>query len=62
MVLRYNGKSFCQKSLGIITDSEHAKQDIIRIWNIDSKKIKVIPLGLASRYKPVNNLNLLNKV
>ena len=56
------GKTFAKKSISIITDSEHAKQDIIRIWNIDHKKIKVIPLGLAVRYKPVNDLNLLNRV
>ncbi len=56
------GKLFAKKSISIITDSEHAKQDIIRIWHIDHKKIDVIPLGLGNRYKPVTNLMLLNKV
>jgi glycosyltransferase involved in cell wall biosynthesis len=56
------GKAFANKSISIITDSEHAKMDIIRLWNIDQNKIVVIPLGLGNRYKPINNLELLNKV
>ena len=56
------GRAFAKKSISIITDSEHAKQDIIRIWNIDPEKIEVIPLGLGNRYRQVNNLDLLNKV
>ena len=59
---RLFGKVFAKKSISIITDSEHAKQDIIKNWNIDHNKIKVIPLGLGNRYRPVNNLDLLNKV
>ena len=56
------GKAFAKKSISIITDSEHAKQDIIQIWSINHEKIEVIPLGLGNRYKPVNDLHLLNKV
>ena len=56
------GKSFARKSISIITDSEHAKQDIIRIWKIDPDKIVVIPLGVARRYFPVNEQNLLESV
>jgi glycosyltransferase involved in cell wall biosynthesis len=56
------GKYFAKKSLSIITDSEHAKNDIVKQWKIDPKKIRVIPLGLASRYRPVTNLELLNKI
>ena len=56
------GKAFAQKSISIITDSEHAKQDIIRLWKIEPEKIKVIPLGVARRYVPVDNKALLNQV
>ena len=56
------GKAFARKSISIITDSEHAKQDIIRLWKIDPEKIKVIPLGVAGRYVPVDNKALLNQV
>jgi glycosyltransferase involved in cell wall biosynthesis len=55
------GKAFAKKSINIITDSEHAKSDIIRFWKINSKKITVIPLSLSNRYTPVNDLRLLEK-
>lgn len=56
------GKAFAKKSVSIITDSEHAKQDIVRIWKIDSEKIVVIPLGIADRYVPVDDPELLASV
>ena len=56
------GKTFARKSISIITDSEHAKRDIIRIWGINPNKIVVIPLGVASRYVPVNDRGLLDSV
>jgi glycosyltransferase involved in cell wall biosynthesis len=56
------GKTFAKKSISIITDSEHAKKDIIQIWRINPEKIIVIPLGLSSRYKPIAESQLLNKV
>ena len=54
------GKAFARKSISIITDSDHAKQEIVRIWGIDPNKIVVIPLGVASRYVPVNDPHLLD--
>jgi glycosyltransferase involved in cell wall biosynthesis len=56
------GKAYAKKSLGIITDSEHAKSDIIKFWNIRRDKIEVIPLGLANRYRQVQDADILNKV
>jgi len=56
------GKTFSKKSVNTITDSEHAKQDVIRLWDVDPNKIEVIPLGLADRYKPVTELKVLSKV
>jgi len=44
------GRVFARKSVSIITDSEHAKQDIIRLWRIEPEKIAVIPLGVGNRY------------
>jgi glycosyltransferase involved in cell wall biosynthesis len=54
------GIKFAKKSINIITDSEHAKNDIAKFWKINSHKIKVIPLGLADRYAPVNDARILN--
>jgi glycosyltransferase involved in cell wall biosynthesis len=56
------GKAFAKKTINIITDSEHAKNDIIKFWKINSKKITVIPLGLSNRYAPVNEVRLLKKI
>jgi glycosyltransferase involved in cell wall biosynthesis len=56
------GKIFAKKSINIITDSEHAKKDIIQIWKVNPEKIIVIPLGLSSRYKPIADSRLLNDV
>lgn len=56
------GKGFAKKSINIITDSEHAKNDIIKFWKISSEKISVIPLGLSDRYVPVNDLRLLDNI
>jgi glycosyltransferase involved in cell wall biosynthesis len=56
------GRAFARKSLSIITDSEHAKNDIIKLWNVNPQKIVVIPLRLADRYRPVKDKQLLNKV
>lgn len=56
------GKKFANKSINIITDSEHAKNDIVRLWKINPKKISVIPLGLSDRYVPVNDLRLLDEI
>jgi glycosyltransferase involved in cell wall biosynthesis len=55
------GKAFAKKSKSIITDSEHAKKDIIKFLKINPNKIVVIPLGLADRYKPVKDLYVLNE-
>ena len=56
------GRAFARKSLSIITDSEHAKYDIIKLWNVNPKKIVVIPLGLAKFYEPVRDRKLLFQV
>ncbi len=56
------GKACARMPISIITDSEHAKQDIVQLWKVDPQKITVIPLGLAECYRPVTDPKLLNKV
>jgi glycosyltransferase involved in cell wall biosynthesis len=56
------GKTFARKAMSIITDSEHAKNDIVRIWGLQPEKIVVIPLGVGSCYVPVKDKQLLNRV
>ena len=55
-------KFFVKKSISVITDSRHAKSEIINTWKIDPKKIVVIPLGLANRYKPIKDVDDLKVV
>lgn len=56
------GRAFSKKAVNIITDSMHAKSDIVRLWNINPEKIIVIPLGVAEQYKPVSEIHLLNRI
>jgi hypothetical protein len=56
------GKAFARKSLSIITDSKHAKNDIVNLWNVDPEKIVVIPIGLGDFYEPVSDKKLLDKI
>ena len=49
------GRACAHKAINIVTDSEHAKGDIVRLWGISPEKIAVIPLGLADRYAPVKD-------
>jgi glycosyltransferase involved in cell wall biosynthesis len=56
------GRAFALKAINIITDSEHAKGDIIRLWNIMPDKITVIPLGVADRYLPVSDKEIFMRV
>jgi len=49
------GRACAGKAINIITDSEHAKGDIVRLWKVKPEKITVIPLGLADRYIPVSD-------
>lgn len=56
------GRAFARKSVGIITDSDHAKGDIVRLWGIQPEKITVIPLGVGKRYRPVSDPAVLAEV
>ena len=40
----------------IIADSHSTKRDIIEFFNVDEKKIKVVYLGVESRFYPISNV------
>jgi glycosyltransferase involved in cell wall biosynthesis len=46
----------------ILTDSAHSRQDIIRILQPDPAKVKVLPIGVESRYRPVSDHRALESV
>jgi len=56
------GRLCAHKSVSIVTDSQCAKEDIVRCWKINPQKIEVIHLGLGRRYRPVRNSNCLKQV
>lgn len=56
------GRAYSHKALAIITDSEHAKADICRLWRIRPEKIAVIPLGVADRYTRVTDRDICARV
>jgi glycosyltransferase involved in cell wall biosynthesis len=46
----------------IIAISEHTKRDIIRLLGIPEEKIKVTLLAADSRFMPINDENVLNRI
>lgn len=42
-----------QKAQAVIVPSEFTRQDIIEHCGVDAKKIRVIPLGIADRFRPL---------
>ena len=41
----------------VITTSEAAKRDIVRVWNVDPTKIRVTPLAAASHFFPLGPID-----
>src|SRR5688500_19124092 len=37
----------------VITTSEAAKRDIVRVWDVDPAKIRVTPLAAAKHFRPL---------
>ena len=56
------GRACSLKAIAVITDSDHAREDIIRLWRIRPEKIAVIPLGVADRYVPVTDGEICARV
>jgi glycosyltransferase involved in cell wall biosynthesis len=50
------------KSDLIITDSKYSKQDIIKNFNVDEKKIKVIYLGVDKKFKSISDADLIRNI
>ena len=44
-----------RKAALVLTDSHSAKRDIIRFFNGDEAKIRVIPLGVEERFRPMDD-------
>jgi glycosyltransferase involved in cell wall biosynthesis len=53
---KYILNSSVKKADIIIADSHSTKRDIIEFFKVDEKKIKVIHLGVESRFCPISNV------
>lgn len=45
-----------EKADVIIADSHSTKRDIVEFFNVNEKKIKVVHLGVESRFRPISNV------
>lgn len=48
--------SSIKKANVIIADSHSTKRDVIEFFNVDEKKVKVVHLGVESRYRPISSV------
>jgi len=53
---KYILNSSIKKADIIIADSHSTKRDIVEFFNVDEKKIKVVHLGVESRFRPISNV------
>lgn len=56
------GRIISKRAASIITDSEHSKRDVIKIFGIPDKKIHVVLLGVSKEYRRIMEVDLIEKV
>ena len=55
---KYILKKSIKRASIIIADSHSTKRDIVEFFGINEEKIKVVHLGVESRFRPINNNNV----
>src|SRR5436190_3459484 len=53
---------FMQRADAIIAVSENTKKDVVRLMNIPAERITVIPEGVHSSFRPIENRETLEAV
>ncbi|MBF0619134.1 MAG: glycosyltransferase family 4 protein [Candidatus Omnitrophica bacterium] len=56
------GREYLKAAAKILTCSYFSKEDIIRIWDVDPRKIEVIPLSVSDVYRPDESLAVIEAV
>lgn len=56
------GRTCAQRADRILTCSQHAKGDIIRLYGIDADKIEVIPLSVGDLYRPESDAGKIEEM
>ncbi len=49
------GRNMVRSADKVLTCSLHSKDDIIRLYGIDERKIEIIPLSIGDEYRPVDD-------
>lgn len=53
LFFRLYAEAIISRASFIITDSQHSKKDILKTFPVIAEKIKVVPLGVTERFRPV---------
>ena len=61
MQMRLTVRRTARSASHILTDSEYSRQDILRTYGLPPERVTTTPLAASSRFKPVNDRQVLEK-
>ena len=61
MQMRLTVRRTARSASHILTDSEYSRQDILRTYRLPPERVTTTPLAASTRFKPVNDLSVLDK-
>ena len=61
MQMRLTVRRTARSATHILTDSEYSRQDILRTYRLPPERVTTTPLAASSRFKPVNDPQILDK-
>ena len=61
MQMRITVRRTARSASHILTDSEYSRQDILRTYGLPPERVTTTPLAAPSRFKPVNDRQVLEK-
>ena len=61
MQMRITVRRTARSASHILTDSEYSRQDILRTYGLPPERVTTTPLAASSRFKPVNDRQVLDK-
>jgi alpha-1,3-rhamnosyl/mannosyltransferase len=61
-LFRRMARLVARRAAAIITDSEYARQDIMRLLGVPREKLVVLPIGITAAYRPIHDPQPLTRV
>lgn len=61
-IYMFSRKLIARKASLIVTVSYYSKKDIMQMWGIQDKKVRVIPNGISNHFHPIESADLINGV